>query len=76
MGLWAAHDVLPPATSVGESEVAFALGSRQAVDDCRAHWQGLALPIIQPPTDMDFGYTFTAQHPDGHRLRVFAPHVG
>ena len=76
LGLWAAHDVLPPATSVGGSEVAFALGSRQAVDDCHARWQGLALPIIQPPTDMDFGHTFTAQDPDGHRLRVFAPNAG
>lgn len=76
LGLWAAHDVMPPATAVGGAELAFALDSRQAVDDSHARWQGLTLPIIQPPTDMDFGYTFTAHDPDGHRLRVFAPHAG
>jgi hypothetical protein len=31
--------------------------------------------ILQPPTAMDFGYTFLAADPDGHRLRVFAPGV-
>ena len=27
----------------------------------------------QAPTDLDFGRTFVALDPDGHRLRVFAP---
>jgi hypothetical protein len=31
--------------------------------------------ILQPPTEMDFGRTFTAADPDGHRLRVFKPGV-
>ena len=30
-------------------------------------------PVEASPTFMDFGYTFTAKDPDGHRLRVFAP---
>lgn len=76
LGLWAAHDVMPPATPTGGAEVAFALDSRQAVDDCHARWLGLGLVPIQAPIEMDFGYTFTAQDPDGHRLRVFAPHAG
>ena len=75
LGLWAAHDVMPAATPTGGAEVGFALDSRQAVHDSHARWQGLALPIIQPPTDMDFGHTFTALDPDGHRLRVFVPHA-
>jgi predicted enzyme related to lactoylglutathione lyase len=29
--------------------------------------------VAQPPTRMDFGFTFLALDPDGHRLRVFAP---
>jgi hypothetical protein len=33
----------------------------------------LGLRIIQEPVKMDFGFTFTAADPDGHRLRVFAP---
>ena len=32
--------------------------------------------ILQPPTDMDFGRTFVALDPDGHRLRVFAAAEG
>lgn len=76
LGLWAALDVMPAATAAGGAELAFALDSRQAVDACHARWKGLALPIIQPPTEMDFGYTFTAQDLDGHRLRVFVPHAG
>jgi hypothetical protein len=31
------------------------------------------LPIAQEPTAAEFGYTFVALDPDGHRLRVFAP---
>jgi len=31
------------------------------------------LDIIQEPVQMDFGYTFVATDPDGHRLRVFVP---
>ena len=75
LGLWAVHDVAPAATSGGGAELALALDSRQAVSDCHARWQALGLTIIQPPTDMDFGHTFTALDPDGHRLRVFAPHA-
>ena len=29
--------------------------------------------ILQPPMAMEFGVTFVAADPDGHRLRVFAP---
>ncbi|HVW91717.1 MAG TPA: drug:proton antiporter, partial [Devosia sp.] len=35
-------------------------------------WKGLDLVMLQEPTEMDFGFTFTAADPDGHRLRVFA----
>jgi predicted enzyme related to lactoylglutathione lyase len=29
--------------------------------------------ILQEPVSMDFGRTFLAADPDGHRLRVFCP---
>ena len=29
--------------------------------------------ILQEPVQMDFGHTFVASDPDGHRLRVFVP---
>ena len=31
------------------------------------------IATLQAPTRMDFGLTFTASDPDGHRLRVFSP---
>jgi predicted enzyme related to lactoylglutathione lyase len=36
-------------------------------------WKRRGLNIIQEPVQMDFGYTFVAADPDGHRLRVFVP---
>ena len=75
LGLWAAHDVQPAATPGGGAELAMALGSQEAVNDTHQRWRGLGVPIIQPPTAMDFGHTFTALDIDGHRLRVFAPHA-
>jgi catechol 2,3-dioxygenase-like lactoylglutathione lyase family enzyme len=71
LGLWATPDVLPAATAPGGTELCFQLDSRQAVAAMHRQWQQLAVPIIQAPTDMDFGHTFTALDPDGHRLRVF-----
>jgi catechol 2,3-dioxygenase-like lactoylglutathione lyase family enzyme len=76
LGLWARHTVAPAAaagTPEASSELAFAQADRSAVDGLHAAWQLLGMPIIQAPTAMDFGYTFTAVDPDGHRLRVFAP---
>ena len=73
LGLWAAHTVEPPATPVGGSELAFAVKGRSAVDDACRSWTAMGLQIAQSPCLMDFGYTFVALDPDGHRLRVFAP---
>ena len=74
LGLWARHTVEPAAPTSGASaELAFALDSNAAVDAMHAVWRDGGVPIIQGLTAMDFGYTFTATDPDGHRLRVFAP---
>ncbi|MEJ6005189.1 VOC family protein [Paucibacter sp. AS339] len=76
LGLWARHTVLPTVDAVSphaSGELAFAQASNEAVDAVYGAWRELGLPIIQSPTVMDFGYTFTAIDPDGHRLRVFAP---
>jgi predicted enzyme related to lactoylglutathione lyase len=73
LGLWAAHDVQPPATAVGGSELAFAVDGVDTVQAMHAAWRAQGLVIAQSPTTMDFGYTFVALDPDGHRLRVFAP---
>lgn len=73
LGLWARHTVEPiPTTGGGGAEIAFALDDDAAVDACFSAWSERGLSITQTPTRMDFGYTFVALDPDGHRLRVFA----
>jgi catechol 2,3-dioxygenase-like lactoylglutathione lyase family enzyme len=70
LGLWTAGMVQPPATAAGGSELCFMVEDRAAVDARHAAWADQGLRIAQPPTVMDFGYTFVALDPDGHRLRV------
>jgi predicted enzyme related to lactoylglutathione lyase len=72
LGLWARHTVEPEANSVGGAELVFPVANDAAVDAACADWQTHGLPILQPPTTMDFGRTFVALDPDGHRLRVYA----
>ncbi len=73
LGLWAAHTVQPAANAVGGAEIAFAVDGVDAVNAMHAAWSAKGLKIAQAPTGMDFGFTFVALDPDGHRLRVFAP---
>jgi len=72
LGLWARDGVEPaPAAAPGAAELAFPVADRAAVDALHADWTAKGLPILQTPVAMDFGYTFTAADPDGHRLRVY-----
>jgi len=73
LGLWAAHTVRPRATAAGGAEIAFAVDGIATVNAMHAEWCAKGLRIVQAPTAMDFGFTFVALDPDGHRLRVFAP---
>lgn len=73
LGLWSRHTVEPAATAPGGAELAFALPDDDAVRRTHAAWSAKGLPIVQAPARMDFGFTFVARDPDGHRLRVFAP---
>ncbi|WP_158805188.1 VOC family protein [Acidisoma sp. L85] len=71
LGLWARHAVEPAVLAgPGGAEVVFAA---EDIDAVHRDWSSRGLRIAQPPTDMDFGRTFVALDPDGHRLRVFAP---
>ena len=73
-GLWSKHTVEPAAPPrFGGSELAFKVNDAGAVRAKHAEWSERGLTIAQPPTDLDFGHTFVALDPDGHRLRVFAP---
>ncbi len=74
LGLWSKHTVEPAAVAAGGgAELAFALDNRKEFQELYDKWQSQGLPIIQKPTDMDFGHTFVALDPDGHRLRAFVP---
>lgn len=73
LGLWSRHTVKPDATPVGGGELAFAVADNATVDSTYDKWSTRGLSIAQTPCSLDFGYTFVAQDPDGHRLRVFAP---
>lgn len=74
LGLWSRHTAEPVVgAAAGSCELAFALDSDAEVERTHRAWQQRALPMLQAPTRMDFGYTFVARDPDGHRLRVFSP---
>ena len=74
LGLWKRDTVEPASAGApGSSELAFAVETRAAVDACHARWRALGCTVLQAPVAMDFGYTFTVQDADGHRVRVFAP---
>jgi catechol 2,3-dioxygenase-like lactoylglutathione lyase family enzyme len=74
LGLWSKHTVEPHAIATGGgTEIAFAVGDDETVNSMHADWKRRDIPILQAPVELDFGFTFVALDPDGHRLRVFAP---
>jgi len=74
LGLWGRSGVEPAAPMPGcGGELAISVGDADAVPALCAEWRRRGLAIAQAPTRMDFGTTFVALDPDGHRLRVFAP---
>ncbi|WP_377291616.1 VOC family protein [Rhizobium sp. SG2393] len=52
------------------SELAFMVAGDAAVEACYRDWQDKGLTFVQPLTRFEFGPTFVALDPDGHRLRV------
>lgn len=73
LGLWAVADVAPSApTAVFGGELGITVANRSAVMTVYQDWKSRQVVMIQAPTEMDFGFTFTATDPDGHRLRVVA----
>ena len=72
LGLWIKTEIEPAPRAAGGVEVSFSEDSYDAVRSTFDDWKNKSR-IIQQPTEMDFGFTFVAEDPDGHRLRVFAP---
>jgi catechol 2,3-dioxygenase-like lactoylglutathione lyase family enzyme len=71
LGLWQASSMEPKPAPAGGVEVAFGLESRDAVLRTYDEWTKLGLRVVQEPCDLDFGFTFVVEDPDGHRLRPF-----
>jgi catechol 2,3-dioxygenase-like lactoylglutathione lyase family enzyme len=74
LGLWSRHTCEPAAAATlgGGGEIAFAVADNDEVTTLFDDWRRRGLRIAQQPVDLDFGHTFVALDPDGHRLRVFA----
>lgn len=74
LGLWSRASVKPASTARGgQSEICVTVASNDEVDATQKAWEQLGLTIVQQPTELGFGYTFTAEDPDGNRLRCYAP---
>ena len=74
LGLWSKHTVEPKAAAAGGGgEIGFPVASNRQVEATHDDWRGRGLNILQAPVGLDFGRTFVALDPDGHRLRVFCP---
>jgi catechol 2,3-dioxygenase-like lactoylglutathione lyase family enzyme len=74
LGLWARRDVEPaPRDARDSGELAMAVGTTNEVEALYADQRRKGVAILQEPVTKDFGLTFLAADPDGHRLRVFCP---
>lgn len=77
LGLWGKAGAEPPPTAAGGgSDLGFRVEAPDRVDALHADWQAKGAAIVLPPTDLDFGRTFVAADPDGHRLRVYTVSEG
>ena len=74
LGLWSETAVKPPARAVGGgSEIMFKVADERDMLAMYSDCTERGVPIAQAATEMNFGLTFVALDPDGHRLRIYAP---
>jgi predicted enzyme related to lactoylglutathione lyase len=72
LGLWDQRGVAPATSgTTGASEIVFSCETDGEVDAVHQDWSRKSVTILQAPATMDFGRTFTAADPDGHRIRVY-----
>ncbi|GAA4801633.1 phenazine biosynthesis protein [Corynebacterium canis] len=73
LGLQTRSEIDPPAVGApGSVELSMSYATAQEVDQLFREWSELGFAIVLEPTTLEFGYTFVAADPDGHRLRVCA----
>ncbi|MBQ0708355.1 MULTISPECIES: VOC family protein [unclassified Ochrobactrum] len=74
LGLWSRHTVEPAADSGAfGGEIAFRYASYEEIDKVYGEWTARGISILSKPQTLEFGRSFVATDPDGHRLRVFSP---
>ena len=73
LGLQAKDAIDPKAQpAFGGFELCLSDITPEEVDAIYQDWKEKEIPIILEPVHLDFGYTFVAVDPDGHRLRICA----
>lgn len=73
LGLWSRAAARPePQAGGGGAELALLAADASAVEATHRDWAARGIAILQDPIDADFGRTFVAADPDGHRIRVYA----
>ncbi len=73
VGLQSKHAIDPkPQPAFGGIELSMSSSTDQEVDAIYQAWLAKGVSIALEPTKLEFGYTFVATDPDGHRLRVCA----
>jgi len=74
LGLWSVNATAFVSSGTGHrSELAFIVADDAAVDRLYETWRNAGISIEQEPSVANFGRTFVALDPDGHRLRVCTP---
>jgi predicted enzyme related to lactoylglutathione lyase len=72
LGLWRKDVIVPAATApAGATELGIRVDTPADVDTTYAAWRERGATIALEPTDLEFGRSFVAVDPDGHRLRVY-----
>ncbi|AFI90014.1 phenazine biosynthesis protein [Pectobacterium parmentieri] len=61
-----------PQAQFGGFEICLSDVTPDAVDTIYQEWKKLGVKFELEPINLEFGYTFVAIDPDGHRLRVCA----
>jgi len=73
LGLQTKHDIEPkPQPAFGGFELCLSDISKEEVDSIYKKFVDQKIPMELTPTMLDFGYTFVALDPDGHRIRLCA----
>jgi catechol 2,3-dioxygenase-like lactoylglutathione lyase family enzyme len=73
LGLQTKHDIEPkPQPTFGGFELCLSDISIDEVDSIYSDFKARNVPMALTPTTLEFGYTFVALDPDGHRIRLCA----